>query len=121
MRVRARARHQPVLGSEALGLLVERPDRNARIEHLDRIDLIEDRQQVLVVGYRVHAVERVGHVDEPALALDLGDGLGKAQSPGDLLLDEQADHLALARRLDLLADDHLHAEVRRLGAGRQRA
>ena len=52
-------------------------------------------EQVLVVGDRVQAVERVRHVDEPALALDLGDRLRQRHPARDLLLDEEADHLAL--------------------------
>ena len=59
-------------------------------------------------------VERVRDVDEPALALDLGDRLLERHPARDLLLDEEADHLALRRRLDLLADDHLDAVLRGL-------
>ncbi len=69
MGVRARAGDDPVLGGEAGRLVVEGGDRHPRVEDLDRVDVVEDREQVLVVGHRVHAVERVGHVDEPALAL----------------------------------------------------
>ena len=65
--------HDPVLAREPLGLLVERADRHARVVDLDRVDVVEDRQQVLVVGHRVHPVERMGDVDQAALALDLGD------------------------------------------------
>ena len=82
VRVRARARDDPVLGGEARGLLVERPDRHARVEDLDRVDVVEDRQQVLVVGDRVHPVERMRHVHEAALALDLGDRLLEASGRG---------------------------------------
>ena len=72
-------------------------------------------EQVLVVGHRVQAVEGVRYVDEAALALDLGDRLGQRQPARDQLLDEQADHLALLGRLDLLGDDHLDAVLGRLG------
>ena len=102
MGVRAGARDDPVLGREALGLLVERADRHARVVDLDRVDVLDDRQQVLVVGDRVHAVERVRDVDEAALALDLGDRLRERQPARDLLLDEEADDLALVGGLDLL-------------------
>ena len=75
---------QAVLGGEAGGLLVEDRDRDARVEDLDRVDLVEDREQVLVAGHGVHAVEGVGHIDEAALAADLGDrllrGSGRAGS-----------------------------------------
>ena len=54
------------------------------------------------------------HVDEAALALDLGDRLLERQPARDLLLDEEPDDLALARRLDLLGEDHLDAVLRAL-------
>src|SRR6202035_1745368 len=47
--VRARPRDDPILGGEASGLLVERADRHAWVEDLDRIDVVEDLQQMLVV------------------------------------------------------------------------
>ena len=55
-------------------------------------------------------------VDEPALAADLGDRLRQRHPARDLLLDEQADDLALVGGLDLLADDHLDAVLGGLGA-----
>ena len=60
-------------------------------------------------------------VDEPALAADLGDRLLQAHPARDLLLDEEADHLALVGGLDLLADDHLHAVLGGLLARLERA
>ena len=107
VRVRAGARRDAVLGGEAGRLLVELLDRDARVEDLDRVDVVEHRHQVLVVGHRVHAVERVRDVDDAALALDLGDRLLQRQPARDQLSEEQADHLALVGGLDLLADDHL--------------
>ena len=62
---------------------------------------------MLVVRHRVHPVEGVRHVDEPALAADLGDRLLECQPARDELLDEQPDHLALVGRLHLLGDDDL--------------
>ena len=121
VRVRAGAADDPVLGGEAHRLLVEGRDRDARVEDLDRVDVLDDLEQVLVVGHGVHAVERVRHVDEPALAPDLGDRLLERQPARDLLLDEEADHLALVGGLDLLADDHLDAVLRGLGARVERA
>ena len=109
------------LPREADGLLVVGGDRDARVEDLDRVDVLDHGEQVLVVGHGVHAVERVRHVDEPALALDLGDRLLEAHPARDLLLDEEADHLALRRGLDLLGDDHLDAVLLRLGARVERA
>ena len=54
-------------------------------------------EQVLVVGDRVHAVERVGHVHEAALARISATVSCRRQPARDLLLDEQPDHLALRR------------------------
>ena len=79
----------------------------------------DDREHVLVVGHRVQAVERVRDVDEPALAADLGDRLLERHPARDLLLDEEADDLALVGGLDLLADDHLDAVLGGLGARRR--
>jgi hypothetical protein len=62
----------------------------------------------------VHAVERMRHVDDAPLPLDLGDRLGEGQAARDALLEEQADDLALGG-LDLFADDHPHAVA--LGQG----
>ena len=53
------------------------------------------------------------HVDDPALAADLGDRLLQRHPARDLLVDEEADDLALVGGHDLLADDHLHAVLRR--------
>ena len=108
-----------VLGSEPDRLVVELGDRDPRVEDLDRVDLVEHVEQVLVVGHRVQTVERMRHVHQPSLAPDLGDRLLERHPARDLLLDEQADHLALVGRLDLLADDHLDAV--RLGPGVERA
>ena len=66
-------------------------------------------------------VERVRDVDEPALAADLGDRLLHRHPARDLLLDEEADHLALVGGLDLLGDDHLDAVLGGLLAGVQGA
>ena len=53
----------------------------------------------------MHAVERVRHVDEAALGADRGDGVAEGHAPRDLLAQEEPDHLALVRGLDLLARD----------------
>ena len=53
-----------------------------------------------------------GHVDEPALAADLGDRLGHGHPALDPLLEEEADHLPLLGRLHLLGDDHLDRRTR---------
>src|SRR5207237_2407179 len=50
-------------------------------------------------------VERVGEVDEAALGADGGDRVGEGETARDLLGKEEADHLALAGGLDLLARD----------------
>ena len=119
--VGAGARDDPVLGGEALGLLVERGERDPRVEHLEDVDLLDHVEQVLVVGDRVEAVEGVRDVDQPALAADLGDRLCHRHPPRDLLLQEQPDHLALLGRLHLLRHDHPHvAPLLRQLARRQR-
>ena len=105
--VGAGAGDDPVLAGEALGLLVEGGHRHPRVEDLEDVDLLDDVEQVLVVGHRVEAVERMRHVDEPALVADRGDRLRHRQPLGDLLLEEEADHLALLGGLHLLGDDHL--------------
>src|SRR3712207_8876338 len=58
----AGAAEDPVLGGEARRLLVERRDGHARVEHFQRVDLVQGGQEVLVVGDRVQPVERVRHV-----------------------------------------------------------
>src|SRR4051812_32928124 len=70
-----RAADNPVLAGEADRLLVERRDRDPRVEDLDRVDLVDHREHVLVVGHGVQPVERVRDVDDPTLAADLGDRL----------------------------------------------
>ena len=62
---------------------------------------------MLVVGDGMHAIERVGDINQPALAVDFGDRLLERHPTRDVLVDEQADHLALIGGLDLLRDDHL--------------
>ena len=57
------------------------------------------------VGDRVHAVERMGEIDEPALRLDRGDGVAEGHPAWDLLAEEEADHLALVVRLHFFAAD----------------
>ncbi len=84
-----------VLRGEALRLLVEGADRHARVVDLDRVDVVEDRQEVLVVRDGVHPVERMGDIDDAALALDLRDGLLQRHAARDLLREEQPDDLAL--------------------------
>src|SRR5579884_18130 len=50
----------------------------------------------------MHAVERVREVDEAALRADRGNGVSERHATLDLLAQEEPDHLALIRRLDLL-------------------
>jgi len=54
----------------------------------------------------MHPVEGVGEVDEAALRPNGGDRVGEREAARDLLLEEEADHLALAVGLHLLAGDH---------------
>ena len=55
---------------------------------------------------RVHPVERVRDVDDALLLADRGDRVRERHAAGDLLAEEQADHLAVAVGLHLLARDH---------------
>ena len=73
------------------------------------------------VGDRVHPVEGVGKVDEPALFADRGDRLAEAEPARDLVLEEEADHLALAVRLHLLAGDDDELAARRVVGCLERA
>ena len=59
----------------------------------------------------MHAIEWVGEIDEAALLADRGDRVGEGHAARDLLLQEEADDLALVVRLHLLArnDDQLAA------------
>ena len=47
MAVGARPGDDPVLGREALGLLVEGRERDPRVEDLEDVDVLDDLQQVL--------------------------------------------------------------------------
>src|SRR5918996_998786 len=99
--VRPRPRHDRVLAGEAHRLLVECREGDSRVEDLEDVDLVHDLEQVLVVGYRVQTVEGVRNVDQAALPPDLGDRLLQAHPARDLLLDEEADYLALVLGLHL--------------------
>ncbi len=54
----------------------------------------------------VHAIEWVREVDEAALLADRRDRVGERHAARDLLLEEEADDLALVVGLHLLARDH---------------
>ena len=60
---------------------------------------------------RVHAVERMGEIDEPALLLDCSDRVAERLPSRDLMIEKEADYLALVIGLHLLArdDDQLSA------------
>src|SRR5512132_97016 len=72
--VRPGAGDDRVLAGEAHRLFVEGRERDPRVEDLEDVDLLDDLEQVLVVGDRVQPVEGMRDVDEAALAPDLGDG-----------------------------------------------
>ena len=106
VRVGAGAHRQVVLAREAERLVVEALEQEPRVVDLEDVDVGEVPVQRARVGDRVHPVEGVGEVDEPALRADRGDRVGEGQPARDLLLEEEADHLALAVGLHLLAGDH---------------
>ena len=103
VRVRAGAHRQVVLAREAQRLVVVRLEEQPRVVDLEDVDLGEVAVQRRGVGDRVHAVERMREVDDAALRLDRGDRLAELHPARDLLVQEEADHLALAVRLHLLA------------------
>ena len=106
VRVGARARRQAVFPREAGRFLVVALEEQPGVVDLEDVDLV----QVPVHGGRerdrVHPVERVGEVDDALLLADRGDRLGERHAAGDLLAQEEADHLALVVRLHLLAGNH---------------
>ena len=106
MRVRAGTLEQPVLPREAQRLVVERIAQKSGVVDLEHVDL----GQVAMHGRRirdgVHAIEWVRQVDEPALLADRCDRVGEGHAARDLLLQEEADDLALVVRLHLLARNH---------------
>ena len=102
-----------VLAGEAERLVVVGLEQEAGVVDLEDVDLAEVPVERGRVGDRVHAVEGMGQVDEPALLADRGDGVGERHAARDLLAQEEADHLALAAGLDLLAGDHDHAAAAR--------
>ena len=103
--VGAGALQESVLPCEAERLVVEGVAEETRVVDLEDVDLGEVPVERRRVGNRVHAVERVGDVDEPALIADRGEGVGERHAARDLLLEEEPDHLALVVGLDLLARD----------------
>ena len=106
MGVRARALEKPVLAGESERLVVERLAQQPRVEHLEDVDLRQMPVERRGVGDGVHPVEGVGEVDEATLVPDRGDGVAEGHPARDLLLEEEADDLALILRLDLLAGNH---------------
>ena len=68
------------------------------------------------IGDRVHPVEGVWEIDEPALLSDRRDRVRERQPARDLPFEEQADHFALAVGLHLFAwNDDQVAVARELG------
>ena len=105
MRIRSRTLEEPVLPREAQRLVVEGVAEEPRVVDLEDVDLGEVAMERRRVGYGVHAIERVGDVDEAALLANRGEGLGEGHASRDLLLEEEPDHLALVVGLHLLAGD----------------
>ena len=94
--VRSGAHRQVVLAGETERLVVVRLEEQAGVVDLEDVDLGEVAVQRPRVGNRVHAVERMRDVDDPVLLADRGDRVREAQAAGDLALQEEPDHLALA-------------------------
>ena len=97
---------QPVLAREAERLVVVALEQQPRVVDLEHVDLVQVPVQRRRERDRVHAVERVGEVDDALLLADRGDRLGERHPARDLLAQEEPDHLALVVGLDLLAGNH---------------
>ena len=54
--------------------------------------------------------ERMGGDGDPPLLVDLGDGAAQGSEGANTLFQEEPEHVPLQRR-DLLANDHLHAQL----------
>ena len=106
VRVGSGALEQAVLAREAQRLVVERVAEEAGVEDLEHVDLGEVAVEGGGIRDRVQAVEGMGEVDEAALLADGRDRVREGHPARDLLLEEEADHLALAVRLHLFARDH---------------
>ena len=103
-----------VLAREAQGLVVVGLEEQARVVHLEDVDLAEMTVERLRVGNRVQAVEGVGEVDEAALLANRCQRVSEREPAWDLLAEEQADHFALPVGLHLLAGDHDQVAAARL-------
>ena len=78
----------------------------ARVEHFEQIDVSADRIERLAAdGAFAVRVEGVRHVDQAALLLDARDRFARREAARDVLLQEEADDLALLGK-DLLAHDN---------------
>src|SRR5262249_56186740 len=84
-------------------LVVLRVEQQARVVDLEDVDVGEVPMKRLRLRDRVHAVERMGEVDQAALLADSGDCVLEREAARDLALEEEADHLALVGGLYLLA------------------
>src|SRR5437667_8978767 len=103
MRVRTGTRREVVLAREAQRFVVVALEEQAGVVDLEDIDLRQVPVERRGVWDRMQAVERVRDIDEAALDTDRLDRFREGHAARNLLLKEQADHLALPRGLDLLA------------------
>ena len=103
--VRAGTHRQVVLAGEAERLVVVGLEQEPGVVDLEHVDLRQVPVERRRVGDRVAAVEGVGEVDEAVLRADRRDRVRERHAAGDLLRQEEADHLALPVGLDLLAGD----------------
>ena len=80
--------------------------RHGRKVHAQIVDVGDESLERRGRRNGVHPVEGVGDVDDPVLFADRDDRLRERHAARDLLLEEEADHLALVVGLHLLARDH---------------
>jgi hypothetical protein len=105
VRVRARSHRQVVLTGEPQCLVVVGLEKETSVVDLEDVDVREVTLEGRRVGNRVHAVKGMREIDQPVLLLDCRHGVGEGEAARDLLTEEQPDHLSLAVRLHLLAQD----------------
>ena len=95
---------------------LSRSSQSRAFDGLEEVDLAHVLPQERLGGRRVEMVEGVRHRDETALGVDQVERLGERQAARHLLVQEEPDHLAVARGLDLGADDDVQRQAALDGA-----
>ena len=106
--VGARALGQAEAPCERQRTLVVVLARQATVGDLERIELGCQTLEQRFRWDRMVGIERVRDVDERSLLADRIDGVGERHARRHVLLEVDADHLALLTRLDLAGDGDVH-------------